>query len=114
MDIQYDNDLVVTKGDLVLVTGVSESAQHVRDRFQTFLGEWFLDLKYGVDYRKDILVKNPNSTFIYTILKREALKSEPDAVFESFDIDLDNLTRAMTIKFKISVNGETETGVVTV
>lgn len=114
MDIRYNNDLVVTKGDLVLVTGVSESAQRIRDRLQTFLGEWFLDLKYGVDYRKDILVKNPNSTFIYTILKREALKSEPNAVFESFDIDLNNLTRAMTVIFTITVNGETETGVVTI
>ncbi len=84
MDFKYSNDLVITNGDLEMVTGAEEAGQRIEDRLKTFKGEWFLDLSFGPDYRNDILVKNPRLSIIAAVLKREILKSA-DGTITDFD-----------------------------
>lgn len=43
-----------------LVGGRQQVAQHIGARLRTWLGEWFLDLRAGVDYRGTVFVKAPN------------------------------------------------------
>lgn len=54
------NDLLITKGDLSLATGVTAIQQALQQALQLWLGEWFLDTTQGVPFRQQILVKNPN------------------------------------------------------
>ena len=78
MDLKLDdltNDISLSSGDLVTVTGLEEAGQRIRDRLKTFITEWFLDLSYGVDYLGKILVKNPRTGIIAAHFRSEILKS---------------------------------------
>jgi len=99
MDLKYSNDLVITGGDLQTVSGNDEAGQRIEDRLKTFKGEWFLDLSFGPDYRKDILVKNPRLSVIAAIIKREILKSA-EVTFQDFETSFENrrLNIAYTLK----------------
>ena len=54
------NDLLITNGDLSLVTGSDAIAQDLQQTLQVWLGEWFLDTTVGIPFKQNILVKNPN------------------------------------------------------
>lgn len=104
MDLKFDNDIVIEGGDLQVVTGSNETAQHIRDRLMTFKGEWFLDLSYGPDYRADILTKNPSINVVNAVLKKEILKSA-DGQITRFDAEFIN--RKLTISYDLQTsNGE--------
>lgn len=86
MDLKYTgNDIVLENGDLAVVSGINQSAQQVRDRLLTFVSEWFLNLSYGVDYKKDILVKNPNMNIVNARLKK-AINESIEGEFENFEV----------------------------
>lgn len=105
MDLKFDNDLVIQKGDLVLVSGANASAQRIRDRLLTFRGEWFLDLDYGPNYLRDVMIKNPRLNIVAAILKQQILKSEPGAEFISFDASI-NASRKLSLSYELStLNG---------
>lgn len=99
VDLQFTNDLTVFKGDLVLLSHDDADGQSIRDRLATFIGEWFLDLEFGPDYRADILVKNPRLDVVAAILKDEILKSV-DGIFTEFSATIDS-NRLLTISFTI-------------
>lgn len=101
-DLKFTTDLILDKGDLVLLDHDAADGQSIRDRLATFRGEWFLDLLFGPDYRNDILVKNPNLDFIDSILKAEILKSlENGGTFTDFDVSLD-AARKLTISYNVN------------
>lgn len=102
VDLRFDTDLVVENGDLVLLDHEHVDGQRVRDRLATFRGEWFLDLLFGPDYRKDILVKNPRLDVIDAILKDQILKSlEDGGTFLEFSVLLD-AARKMIISYTVN------------
>lgn len=101
MDLKFDNDLVIEKGDLVLVSGAKETGQRVRDRLLTFRNEWFLDLDYGPNYLRDVMIKNPRLNIVAAILKQEILKSAPNAEFTTFDASI-NSSRELSINYELS------------
>lgn len=99
VDLQFTNDLSIVNGDLVLLSHHDALGQSIRDRLATFIGEWFLDLDFGPDYRADILVKNPRLDVVAAILKDQILKSV-DGIFTEFSASIDS-NRVMTISFTI-------------
>lgn len=103
MDLQYSNDLVIQLGDITLVTGLPEDAQRIKDRLMTFRGEWFLDIQFGPDYRKDVLKKNPNVQAISALLRKEILKSAPGSKILDFTADI-NSTRELSISYTVQTN----------
>jgi len=60
----HTNDLLITNGDLSLISGQDAIAQDLQQRLQVWLGEWFLDTAFGVPYRQQILIKNPNMDIV--------------------------------------------------
>lgn len=67
-------DLVLDEtGDLVFNFGAAAIASDVASAWQTFLGEWFLDLSRGVNYIGLVFVKNPDLGGIERELRRVAL-----------------------------------------
>lgn len=102
-DLEFTNDLTLSKGDLVLLSEDAAMGQSIRDRLSTFMGEWFLDLAFGPDYREDILVKNPRLDVVSSVLKDEILKSV-NGTFTEFDVSID-ASRRMTISYTIETTG---------
>lgn len=113
MDLKLDNltnDISLSSGDLVTVTGLEEAGQRIRDRLQTFITEWFLDLSYGVDYIGKILVKNPRTGIIAAHFRNEILKSA-DGEITSFSSEFVN--REFKAEYSVLIDGETLTDEVT-
>ncbi len=74
MDLALDTDgdlaLAEATGDLETVDGNDAVAQHMRIRLRFFLAEWFLNLREGIPYYRDILVKNPDRALVRRVLTR--------------------------------------------
>ena len=98
IDFKYENnDRVIENGDWATVDDSDAAKQRIKDRLQTFQGEWFLDLSFAPQYRGTILIKNPRLDVVNAILKEEILKSQ-DGTFLSFSIELD-ANRKMTVEY---------------
>lgn len=69
-------DLALSGGTFVLLRAEvpSERLQWIRQklsiRFQFFLGEWFLDLRQGIPYYRDVFVHRPNMDVIRSLFRR--------------------------------------------
>lgn len=100
-------DAILDEGNFELNSGIDAVRQHLKQRLQTFLGEWFLDNRVGVPYYEHILIKNPNPSVLDTVFKSVILNTPGILELIEFDIDLDEATRQMTLVFKANtVDGE--------
>lgn len=107
MDIKLDanGDLDASTGTFVIISGADAIRQSLRIRLQFFLGEWFLDQRLGVPYYERILVKNPSTNVVRSIL-REAILETPGVIeTTAFRTDYDNAARRMTVTFSARVEG---------
>ena len=112
MDLKLNgsNDLSITLGDIETVTGGAESGQHIKDRLQTFIGEYFLNLSYGLDYFGRIFVKNPRPSVVASHIRNEMIKSAPGTI-TAFSYELDD--RELKVEYSMILDsGETITGAV--
>lgn len=107
LDFEYVDDLIIKNGDISLISHNDAIGQAIRDRLITFRGEWFLDLGFGPDYRKDILIKNPGVDAVSAALKEEILKTV-EGNFTAFE-----LIQKPNRKFEISFTLDTTNGIVT-
>ena len=111
MDLKLTNDLELENGDLLLVQDASATAQRIRHRLLTFRGEWFLDLLFGPDYLKDILIKNSRLNVVTAIIKSEILKSVDSGSFSDFSTTLSD--RNSSISYTLNLENETITEAIT-
>jgi hypothetical protein len=94
-----DGDIFIDVDDLVLTSGIDGIVQHLRQRLRMFLGEWFLDLRRGVAYFQQILLKNPNPSIVDSVLKKEIINTPGILQLTFFDMSLSN-NRELTVSFK--------------
>lgn len=96
-------DVVVTDGQLQLVSGIDGVVQSANTRLKLFMGEWFLDLRAGFPYFQLIYKKNPNIPAAKDNVTK-SLATVPGIDFDknvlSVDFTLDNLQRIGTIDWK--------------
>lgn len=106
MDAKLDanDDLDVTTGDLVLLTGAEAVAQELRIRFRFFLGEWFLDRRLGIPYYERILIKNPATNVVRSLLREVALETPGVLELQEFRTDFDNAARRLTVTLSARVD----------
>lgn len=101
-DTDLDNwELEIINGDLAITAGSEAVRQHLKQRLQTFLGEWFLDARIGVPYYEHVLVKNPDPIVLDTIFKSVILNTPGVEKLNQFDIDVESSTRTMTLIFSV-------------
>lgn len=113
MDIQYTNDLIVQNGDWATVDQADEIGQSIRDRLLTFRGEWFLDLEFGPDYRRDVFRKNATLEEVTAVLQSE-IREVITGDFTEFSVNL-TPERKLEISYSYVMNeGEIITGEVTI
>jgi hypothetical protein len=115
-DLQCDpltRDLVLTRGDLTLVSGVPAIRQAVEFAMRSFRGEWFLDTSAGVPYFQQVLVKGANinalkATFSAAVLAVPGIASVP-----TMALAYNGTTRTLRIEWSATTDtGEITTGVV--
>lgn len=101
---------VIPEGDVKTVDGqvqVATGADYVRtklaQRFRFFLGEWFLDLRKGVPYYRDVLGRSYNVNSARAIF-RSVLRSMPEiATIVRFDLVFDRSRRSLSFDFEVTL-----------
>lgn len=96
---QGTNDLILASdGNLATVNDAEAVGQHVRQRLQTFLGEWFLDTAAGVPWLTDILGRNYDPALAESVVKAEILATDGVEEILSFSVSFDRATRGLLIR----------------
>jgi hypothetical protein len=98
-------DLALSSGDVVIASGPEYVRQSILSRFKFFLGEWFLDLREGVPYYRDILIKNPDIDVIRSVFRKVLLTTPGVLEIERFALTLDNAKRELRFDFSCRVEG---------
>ena len=81
------------------INGADKVAQQIKITLLAFLGEWFLDVTFGVPYLEEILVKNPRMSTVETIL-RSHINGVPHVIrLETFIIEWDRARRTLSVNF---------------
>jgi hypothetical protein len=107
LQLGSDFDLEFVNGDLALVESLDAIRQHVRQRLQLFLGEWFLDITVGVPYFQNIYVKNPNLIVVEALFRDRLVTTPGIEEVNEFNFDYDNLTRELKVEFSATtINGD--------
>ena len=99
---QATGEFVVENGRLQLVTGADAAGQRIFARLHALIGEWFLDLSFGIPYLTDVFVSAPQLNFISGIFKTEILAGAGGTSFlKSFDATIDTSTRVLTVDSEV-------------
>lgn len=89
-------------------TLVEETAQRLRNKYQLFLGEWFLDLRVGVPYYRVALgVKPLNMPAVRAMLQKVATDDPAVEAITEFTAEFDGATRKLTVSIVVQlITGE--------
>ena len=105
--LDSDGDIAIESGEMVFITSREEIAQFISQKIKTFFGEWFLDVRLGIPYFSSILIKRVQPAVIESIFINEILATPGVVKITEFDINLDKLTRRMTLDFTAeTINGK--------
>lgn len=99
-------DLALVNGTTRVVRDAEQAAQGIDTALDTFLGEYFLDLRIGMPYFRDVLIKNPNPEVVRSVF-RKAIKTRPGIVSVP---ELDVTTNASTGKMLVTFTAVYEDG----
>ena len=109
-------DLVIDgRETLQVVEGVDEAAQHLRILLSTRMGEWFLNIRHGLDHGEILGAKMPVAESRIRAAVYDAVQQDSrDIRILSLDIEYDSHTRRLTISLTASVDQTPATVEVTV
>lgn len=103
-----DHDLVFRNGDILTVTEGDQTAQHLKIRLYTYLGEWFLDITIGTPYYEKILGQTTSAQEQANVIRRRILQTE--GVKSIISLDFERAARQLSINGQVKLdNGETAT-----
>jgi hypothetical protein len=92
------HDLMLdSSGSLVMATDNEAIGQHVKQRLLFYRGEWFLDTLAGTPWFQNVFVRPHNQMVIESVIKREILDTPGIAELTSFQINIDERTRAIQV-----------------
>lgn len=83
----------------VTIEGQDAIAQNIKQRLQTVVGEWFLNVTIYVDMFDTIFNKRTPPAIIESHLKKIISETPGFIAFDSFAIDLNVSTRVMSVDF---------------
>lgn len=120
MDIRLNNDRTsLDFGDVVFINGpltkegitstpAEVVAQRLRVRLSTYLGEWFLDVGYGVPYYQQILAKKTTKVAVDRIFQQQILSERGVRELVSFSSTFENRQYNMSFKVRVMNGSVTE------
>jgi hypothetical protein len=96
---EWDMSNEIKQYEIVPINGADKVAQQIKITLLAFLGEWFLDVTFGVPYLEDIMVKNPRMSTIEVIL-RAHINAVPHVIrLETFTLAFDRARRTLAVNF---------------
>lgn len=108
-----DGDLVLEKGDLVVLEGADELRQTLHIGMQTNQGEWFLNPEIGIRHAA-FVGKAPNDEEMRAEIIRGAMQDERIQSVEDIRFERDTRRRKFTATFRaVAASGESIDGEVT-
>lgn len=99
-DLAFDST-----GNLKMVSGEDEAAQHLRLLLSTRMGEWFLDIRHGLDHGSVLGQKFPDSESHIGAAVYDAVKHDSRNIrIQSLSLEYDHRTRKLTIRLTAIVD----------
>jgi len=98
-------DLELVGGTVHWVEGPEAVRQKLSARFKFFLNEWFLDLRQGVPYYRDVFVKEPNLDVIRSLFRRIVVECPGVLSIGRFQLVYDEPNRGLSFDFTAKVTG---------
>ncbi len=98
------HDLTLDVFDLSLVENTARVAQQIKVRLWFFLGEWFLDVRAGIPYYRDILIKKPERDVVEGIFRAEIEGTPNVRAVDQLALEFDSLTRQLIVTFVASTD----------
>lgn len=100
-------DLAIEGRHFVIARGIRYVRQKLSVRFKFFLGEWFLDLREGVPYYRDVFTWNPNLPVIRSLFRRIAIKTPGVLAVPRFATNFTPSDRTLRFDFQaVCSNGD--------
>ena len=104
-----DHDLVLAaSGDARLVDGAERIAQQIKVTLLTFLGEWFLDIDFGVPYIEKVLIKSPQRAQLEAVFRARIADVPGVLAVRRLDLQIERTLR----RLRVNVDIETNEGVI--
>jgi len=91
--------ITVDRHAIFALDGADKVAQQIKITLLAFMGEWFLDVTFGVPYLEEILVKNPHMPTIETILRAHINAVPHVIVINEFTMEWDRSRRMLSVNF---------------
>lgn len=90
---------------LQMVSGTDEAAQHLRLLLTTRMGEWFLNIRHGLDHEEILGQKMPAAENRIRAAVYDAVKQDSrDIRIQSLDLAYDPRVRTLTIRLTATVD----------
>ena len=102
--LDANNNIVFDNYDIKLTEGSDITSQKIKQYLSTVMGEWKLNENLGINYREDILIKNPQLDRIKSIFIKEIQSVEEVVSILNLDIELNKSSRTLSINFKVQDN----------
>lgn len=93
-------DLDLPSGTTRIITGAEYATQRIRVTLDFFLGEWFLDVREGMPYFRDVLVMRPNSDTVRSVFRAGIMRTPGIVAVPTLTVDLDTSKRIATVVFE--------------
>jgi hypothetical protein len=103
-DVKWADKPIYPKYSIWPINGADKVAQQIKINLLSFLGEWFLDITYGVPYLEDILVKNPRMAVVETIFRHHILDVPHVTRIDALSLDWNRKYRLLGVEFTCSTD----------
>ena len=98
---KVNNDIVIdNEGSASVNSEIDSIEQSLRQRLNSFAGDYFLNLREGIPYFQQVLRKNPDPIIVDSIFKKAIINTKGINKLTSFNLDIDNSTRELNLTFK--------------
>lgn len=106
LDPVASHDIVIEKGELLLVTGADAVIQRISNRCNIFFGEWFVDVREGVPYFSDLFLQGIDPEYVAQVFRR--IIQDVEGVLEVIDVvpTLDKRAAQLNITFTARIEGD--------
>lgn len=100
-DLKLDDtgDLAIEDAGFVIVTDDDALVQHLLIRFRFFKSEWIGDLRVGITYLEDFLIKNPDLAVVRGIFREVILTTPGIDTLDAFELTFDTAIRKLSVVF---------------
>lgn len=97
---EHTHDLVIGRQGAERVKGLALTKQLVKCRLLTVLGEWAPDTTLGLPWFDEIMIKGQRLSVIEGLLRDCILGTDHVLDLLSFNMQLDKVTRTLTVSFE--------------